>query len=265
MNYIQLKLNAIIRYGLWHMFSKKLGLIQIVEYPKSGGTWMTQLVSDYLDLYYPRNVIPKFKKSVIHAHYLYSDHFNKIIFVTRDGRDIMVSYYFHLLIGNDRSSNSITNHFRKKMPFSDYENVEKNLPSFITYLHTDYLKRFNRHSWSEFVTSYQKNRDKVCIIQYEDILKDTQKELIRALEFVGEQEINEDKLLKTINKFSFKTQTNRKPGEENSKSFLRKGISGDWKNYFTKQSAEVFNKYAGKTLINLGYEKDSSWINNLNK
>jgi len=263
MNFLELKINAVVRYVMWHVFSKKLKLIQIVEYPKSGGTWMTQLISDYLDEYYPRNVIPKFKKAVIHGHYLYNKKFNKIIFVVRDGRDIMVSYYFHLLIGNDRSSKAITNHYRSKMPFDDYEDVEKNLPKFIEYLHTDYLKTFNRFTWSEFINSYS-NRNNVCMIKYEDLLQDTPKELVKALTFLGDEQINTKKLENTVAKFSFKNQTKRSPGEQNVKSFLRKGVAGDWENYFNKESAELFNKYAGKTLIDLDYEKDQSWLKKFN-
>ena len=41
---------------------------------------------------------------------------------------------------------------------------------------------------------------------------------------------------------------------------MRKGIVGDWKNYFNKEAREIFNHYAGDQLIKLGYEKDRSWV-----
>jgi len=41
---------------------------------------------------------------------------------------------------------------------------------------------------------------------------------------------------------------------------LRKGISGDWKNKFSREAKQIFNEYAGKELIQLGYEVDDSWI-----
>ena len=263
MNYLEQKFNALYRYILWHNFSKKLDLIQVVEYPKSGGTWMTQIISNYLDIYYPRNVVPKFKKAVIHAHYLYNKNFNKIIFVTRDGRDIMVSYYFHMLLGNDRTPSRVIKNNRNKMPFDDYENIKDNLPYFIKYLHTDYLKKFNRFTLADFVQSYNQGQDDVIVIKYENMLKNIEAELSKTLLFLGEEIIDQDKLKKTVDKFSFKNQTKRKPGEENKKSFLRKGIAGDWKNHFNKESALVFDKYLGKTLIDLGYEKNNDWINNM--
>ena len=64
-----------------------------------------------------------------------------------------------------------------------------------------------------------------------------------------------------VKKYYFKNLTGRSPGQENKKSFIRKGIAGDWKNCFNREAKEVFNHYAGETLIKLGYEKESSWAN----
>ncbi len=61
-----------------------------------------------------------------------------------------------------------------------------------------------------------------------------------------------------MDKYSFSKQSKRKQGVEDPKSFLRKGIAGDWKNKFTKKSAKIFDYYAGDILISLGYEKDKT-------
>jgi hypothetical protein len=47
---------------------------------------------------------------------------------------------------------------------------------------------------------------------------------------------------------------------ESKGNFLRKGIAGDWKNAFTPEAARVFDAYAGDLLIELGYERDHSWV-----
>ena len=62
-----------------------------------------------------------------------------------------------------------------------------------------------------------------------------------------------------MDKYFFRKLYGRKEGEENNNSFLRKGIVGDWKNYFNKESKKVFKEYAGRELIKLGYEKDFKW------
>jgi hypothetical protein len=66
-----------------------------------------------------------------------------------------------------------------------------------------------------------------------------------------------------VEKYSFENQSKRKRGVENRKSFLRKGIAGDWKNYFNKEAREIFYHYGGNALILAGYEKDDSWVTHL--
>ena len=60
--------------------------------------------------------------------------------------------------------------------------------------------------------------------------------------------------------FSFERQAGRQPGEENKRSFLRKGVVGDWRSHFSPEAREAFNRYAGDELILLGYERDRAWV-----
>lgn len=62
-----------------------------------------------------------------------------------------------------------------------------------------------------------------------------------------------------VEKNSFRRVTGRNPGEENRKAFVRKGISGDWRNYLTPDQKERFKATAGDLLVELGYEKDTNW------
>ena len=43
-----------------------------------------------------------------------------------------------------------------------------------------------------------------------------------------------------------------------SKTF-RSGKTGEWRKYFSAEHVKLFKKYAGNTLITLGYEKDLNW------
>ncbi len=43
-----------------------------------------------------------------------------------------------------------------------------------------------------------------------------------------------------------------------SKTF-RKGVSGEWQRYFTKEQKRTFKDVAGQYLIDLGYERDFDW------
>ena len=56
-----------------------------------------------------------------------------------------------------------------------------------------------------------------------------------------------------------KLSKGRERGQEDVTSFYRKGIAGDWKNYFTERDKEIYKEEAGELLIRLGYERDLDW------
>lgn len=51
----------------------------------------------------------------------------------------------------------------------------------------------------------------------------------------------------------------RKPGQENQQKHYRKGVAGDWHNYFTPRVKDAFKEHYGNLLIQLGYEQDNNW------
>ena len=51
---------------------------------------------------------------------------------------------------------------------------------------------------------------------------------------------------------SFEAKSGRKPGQEDQNSFVRKGISGDWRNKFTPEHKARFKEIAGDLLIRVG-------------
>ncbi len=60
------------------------------------------------------------------------------------------------------------------------------------------------------------------------------------------------------NQFSEKAK-GRKPGEEDIHSHYRKGVAGDWANYFSDKHIRYFKEHHGDLLIKLGYERGSEW------
>lgn len=51
----------------------------------------------------------------------------------------------------------------------------------------------------------------------------------------------------------------RAQGEEDAHHHYRKGVAGDWRNYFTPQVAAAFKDRYGDLLIGLGYETSLDW------
>lgn len=100
-------------------------------------------------------------------------------------------------------------------------------------------------------------------MKYEDLLKNPITCLQRALLFYDFPVPENDKLQKIVDEYSFKNIANRNRGEEDKNNFVRKGISGDWKNYFNPESCQTFKKYAGDELIEMGYTDDLNWTNRI--
>lgn len=51
----------------------------------------------------------------------------------------------------------------------------------------------------------------------------------------------------------------RKPGQEDSSSHYRKGIHGDWRNYFTPRVIDEFKKRFNQVIRKSGYETSPDW------
>ena len=72
--------------------------------------------------------------------------------------------------------------------------------------------------------------------------------------------ITAEALLGILYRNSFKVLAGgRSPGQTNEKSHYRKGVAGDWRNYFGPKHIDVFKERFGDLLIQLGYETDTSW------
>lgn len=256
----QIRGDALIRFAMANAVSGLLPLYIVTEYPKSGGTWIGQILAEYLFVPFPRNRLPRFGISVQHAHYLSNPLLQNVLCVFRDGRDAMVSFYFHMLFENDTSSPLVVNETRRALKFSDYDDVRENLPKFIEYLFDKQSRSLSpfQFTWSEFVRSWI-GRD-VAQVRYEMMVEDGVAEFSRALLTLGEAKVDVQKVEASLDKFSFARQARRKPGSENKSSFLRRGVPGDWKNKFSREAATVFDQLAGPELLLLGYETDSNWV-----
>ncbi|MDA3874063.1 MAG: hypothetical protein PF795_08885 [Kiritimatiellae bacterium] len=80
----------------------------------------------------------------------------------------------------------------------------------------------------------------------------------------GKGKITAERLLGILYRHSYKfLAAGRSHGQEDASSHYRKGISGDWANHFTKQHGILFLKEYGDILIQLGYETDHSWVDQL--
>lgn len=234
----------------------------VSEFPKSGGTWLAKMLGDYLSKPVARHYrLPVAMPAVLHNHWVSPPAGGRCVYLYRDGRDVLVSMYFYLL------QNAQDNpEFRSRLMRSSYREVlgadldraeiRDRLPGFIR-------QQFRRPygckvSWSRHIDLWQDSRAPVVFVSYEDLLSDAFGQMARILEQFG-QTVDAIRLAETVERESFARVTGRSPGSEDATSFVRKGISGDWKNYFTPEASQEFQDSAGDALIRLGYESSGRW------
>ena len=232
--------------------------IIVTEYPKSGGTWITSLLGDTLhydkrDIYVGNgfNLFDISKHPwyeglsdlnitddcVIKSHELPDsrivDFPAKYIHLIRDGRDVVTSKYFY-----------------------EHDFCVKNMiydAFFVPF--DDYLTRVTLE-WKDYILCWLERSDIIC--KYEDFLSDpatTLKFVIERLDL--EASVESINLAITLNTKDKIRKALDKTFEHNT--FVRKGESNDWKNYFSEFNKAAFKKIAGDVLITLNYEKSLDW------
>ena len=245
------KLNGLLRHVVARGVSPVIGTnLILTEYPKSGGSWICQMLAELLEMKFPRNRLPTFTNTIIQGHYLNGFLIRKPVVVYRDGRDAMVSLYHYSMSVNEKNNERFVQHARDVTRFSDPEDIRTNLPEFIRLAFDNKITHFN---WAEFVRAWSKREDAVPV-RYEDMIRDTPNELSNLIFKVTGSMPDNRRLIQVVENYSFEAQSGRKRGIEMNNRFLRKGISGDWKNNFTQEALDVFNHYASNELATLGYE-----------
>lgn len=235
--------------------------VVISEYPKSGGTWLSQMLSAALGIPYPRNRLPHFSSQIIHGCYLDVGRNVDTVIVWRDGRDTMVSFYYHFMFEKPITSAKFSRRLKEFLDVKDPYDIQAKLGDFIEWTFTG---GYPGYSWSDFVQRWH-GREGMITTSYEAVTRDPLGELKRVLEYLGRTDLSEERLRQIVREYSFENQSSRQRGEEDVTSFIRKGIVGDWKNVFDRHAREIFNHYAGKELRLLGYEPDDGWVDNPNR
>ncbi|XP_075041818.1 sulfotransferase 1C1-like isoform X2 [Mixophyes fleayi] len=248
---------------IWN-FQARDGDVLIDTYPKSGTTWMQEIVDlilhdgdeqicrraptfermpfiELLHLMKPGIEVvnampsPRVLKSHLAVHLVppsFWEHNCKVIYVARNAKDTATSYY----------------HFDQTVQFH---------PDPVSW--EDYLEQFMKGdvgwgSWYDHVKGFWEQKDKrnVLYIFFEDMKKTPQQVIRKVAKFLG-KDLSEDLLNKIVKLSSFEHMRDNPmannsgfPKEILDQSkivFMRKGAVGDWKTMFTARQKEVFEDH----------------------
>lgn len=251
------KSNALVRHALVRGLGNFLAdHVTVNEFPKSGGGWIAQMLADGLELPFPRNRLPHLSSSILHGHLMGKVGTRRHVVVWRDGRDVAVSWFYHFVVGNNFTSARIVSQSRAAAGISGTPDPRRHFAQALRHFLTQ--PTYPRYTWADYVDHWAPNPDAV-FVRYEDMLAAPEQ---RLMALCGELDsaIGADRARAIVARYSFKAQTGRQPGEEQQKSYLRKGVSGDWRNHFDAECREMFERAAGAQLRMLGYERDDAWV-----
>lgn len=181
---------------------------------------------------------------------------SKIVYLVRDGRDVLTSGVFHWF--NKQANNSTLSDFEVERRKVFLENENSTLKRFFQDKEIEQWA----NEWLQPLKTIKKAKENhdVKVVFYEAMLANPRKVVESVFEFLSIK-ISAAKLDKCIEAGSFnKMSQGRNRGEAKQDAHVRKGVSGDWKNYFTLEDCLLFNKIAGDYLVEFGYEENTKWI-----
>jgi Sulfotransferase domain len=247
--------------------------------PKSGSQWIRQILSDPIAFRYsglptfhyesklpegydPRDLIqrnftePFPESSIVTPLYISFDNFRgipkptryKAFFIMRDPRDILVSWYFSMRYSH--------------VPLGDIPQLRTTLNSMSFEEGMLYgIDRLNKQGHFRTLASWadsSKLDGNVLVIRFEDLIGVHGIDFFQSLFKHCDIRIPQRTLRQLLAKYSFEALSRRARGEENKEAHYRKGIAGDWKNYFSATITQKFAKVNGDLTARLGYMNDSA-------
>ncbi len=237
----------------------------VVSYPRSGNTWTRFLIAN---LVYPeKNVgftnieklIPDTSSQsnralkatprprIIKSHEYFDPRYGKVIYIVRDPRDVALSYY---------------DFQRKYRQIEDRYPLEQYVEDFVQ----GRLISIDWGTWAENVASWICTRGKsksFLLLRYEDMMKDTARELTRIAQFFG-IEPEPTRLQQTMERSSADRMRELEKLEadqwvatkdrRNDIPFVRVAKAGGWRTSLPVKSVEQIENAWGDLMTALGYE-----------
>jgi len=171
------------------------------------------------------------------SHTLYRRDIPRVVYLVRDGRDCLVSFYHYT-----------TTHIGKYVEFDKW--------------FRNYVKYGYGYRWEQHITSWLGNgkrclRNNMLVIHFEDLKNDTLSVSTAVSEFLN---ISRDRELVanavdscTLTRSRYWANIYHKPSSTDNAQFYRGGETGQWQRYFTDKIYREFLDISDTALHAAGY------------
>jgi hypothetical protein len=250
-----------IRIGVSYILGKNIGgrffvprkeQIALVSYPKSGNTWLRAIIANLLsgkDLslnavevsvpdiykkrvsYLNRNMTPFFK-----SHEYYTPSYNKVVYLVRDPRDIIGSYYSY-------------QKKLKQIP-DDIECIEQYMSLFLSGDNSSY------GDWASHVNSWLEIEN-LILIKYED-LKTAPISVLKKICDFSNIRVDDAEIKKALTACTIERMKDKEHGWDEMKGasesgFFRNGNVGGYKSEISVDAVQKLEKQWAKVMKKLDY------------
>ncbi len=176
-----------------------------------------------------------------------------VIHIVRDPRNLISSLKYHWSLKSDQNAMEKLFDIQNATGLKIEKGKNYSFPVIIS-------------SWDNHYNAWKKIKKNYILIRYEDLVKDTKKELLRIIKYLKKLihlEIDEEKInniikttsfsnfVKLENEGLFKESNLDKTG--NSKMFFNEGPNKKWQDYLSKELSDKIEKKFSKEMTELGY------------
>lgn len=253
-------LSSLINYEVARRSRSQVPFTILAEFPRSGGNWVRDMLGDVLQRPNPRySLFPITFDAIVQTHQHKAIEHQSVIYVVRDGRDVLLSHYhftINALLGNSKKVRSRALKFHPSL--QEVANTGDRSLGSISEFYNEWRVRpiGSRVNWGDHVTAWlEKKPDNVTVVTYDKLLANPCRELTLAVEEFTGQKTEEFLVEFSIKRNSFEYKTGLSKGQIVESTTARRGMSGVWREELSDELKCLFTRDFGKALKIAGFPK----------